>query len=582
MKKFLKTHKFISGAVVVMVFALGYWWYASSTSTGGETRYVMATAQKTTIVSSVTGSGQVSASNSIDIKARVSGDLVAVPAVNGQTVNAGALIARLDDSDAQKNVRNAETDLETAKLELDKLLAPPDALTLLQAENSIIQARESKQKAEDDLATAYETGFNAVANAFLDLPAVVTGLNDIFFTSTIDKGQLNIEWYANQASEDLRIYDYKNNVTALYQAARTQYNKNLDSYKAAGRSSNPAVIEALILETYETTKAIADAVKAGHDYVSFVIDIKVQHNAPILSNVSAHNTTLNGYIGTVNGTLSDLLSSRRSIQSAKDAITAAERSIEEKELSLKKTKEGPDDLDIRAKKIAIRQREDTLLTVRQALADHSVYAPFGGVIAKVSVKKGDSLNSGAAVATLISEQKIAEASLNEVDVAKIRVGQKATLTFAAVDGLNIAGQVADVDTIGTVSQGVVTYAVKIGFGTEDDRVKPGMSVSAAIITDVKQDVLAVQNSAVKSQGTGYSVEVFDQKMPESQGNQGVTSATLPRSQTVEIGVSNDTLTEITSGLKEGDQLITRTIAPSTTATTQAPSLFGGGGARIGR
>ena len=99
---------------------------------------------------------------------------------------------------------------------------------------------------------------------------------------------------------------------------------------------------------------------------------------------------------------------------------------------------------------------------------------------------------------LITKQKIAEISLNEVDAAKVKVGQKVTLTFDAIDGLSITGEVSEIDALGTVSQGVVTYGVKIAFDTQDERVKSGMSVSAAIITDVKQNVLLVPNAAVKS------------------------------------------------------------------------------------
>src|SRR6185503_5946600 len=109
---------------------------------------------------------------------------------------------------------------------------------------------------------------------------------------------------------------------------------------------------------------------------------------------------------------------------------------------------------------------------------YTVRAPFSGTIAKLSVDKGDQASSGTTVATIISKNQIADLSLNEVDAAKVTVGQKATLTFDAVEDLSIAGAVASVDTLGTVSQGVVSYVVKIQFTTQDERVKPGMSVNA--------------------------------------------------------------------------------------------------------
>ena len=62
------------------------------------------------------------------------------------------------------------------------------------------------------------------------------------------------------------------------------------------------------------------------------------------------------------------------------------------------------------------------------------------------------------------------------------------------------------------------------------------------------------------------------------GVQGSPSATPPKSQIVTTGISNDTSTEIVSGLNAGDIIVTKTIAPSTTtttATTAAPSILGG-------
>jgi multidrug efflux pump subunit AcrA (membrane-fusion protein) len=108
-----------------------------------------------------------------------------------------------------------------------------------------------------------------------------------------------------------------------------------------------------------------------------------------------------------------------------------------------------------------------------------------------------------------------------------------------------------------------------------------MSVTAAIITDIKQDVLVVPNSAVKSQGgesgTSY-VESFDAPLPApSDGLIGSISKNIPNKIPIEVGLSNDSQTEVASGLKEGDEIITRTILPTSGNTTAAaPSLFGGG------
>jgi multidrug efflux pump subunit AcrA (membrane-fusion protein) len=127
--------------------------------------------------------------------------------------------------------------------------------------------------------------------------------------------------------------------------------------------------------------------------------------------------------------------------------------------------------------------------------------------------------------------------------------------------------------------------VQISFATQDDRVKSGMSVTAAIITDMAQDVVVVPNGAIKTANNGSSyVQAFDAAVtgPVS-GNQTFTTALVPNQIQIQTGLSDDTSTEIISGLKEGDIIITKSVA-GTTAKTSTPSILnavagGAGGAR---
>ncbi|TSC53658.1 MAG: hypothetical protein LiPW39_148 [Parcubacteria group bacterium LiPW_39] len=601
-------HKLITGIILLVIVAGGYFGYQWLAGDENTTQYIIAAVEKGTLIVSISGSGQVSASNQVDVKPKASGEITGVYVMSGQEIGAGTLLAAIDARGAERAVRDAETSLETAKLELDKLLEPLDELTLLQAESALIQAKdnltklkftqESKhqdaldtiKKAEDNIKKAYEDGFNAVANAFLDLPNVMAGLQDILFGTSFGSSQWNLDYYSDAVkSYDKKVIQYQDDASNAYQTARKVYDQNFADYKSTSRFSDIVTIEKLIDQTYETSKSIAESVKNANNLIQFYQDKLTERNLKPNSLSNTHLSSLNTYTGKTNSHVSGLLSIKRSIQDNKETklnaerslteinqnnpldLAAAERSVKEREESLVKLKTGPDDFDIRAKKITIRQREDALTTAKQTLADHYVRTPFAGVIAKVNAKKGDSASAGTAIATLVTKQKIAEISLNEVDVAKIKVGQKATLTFDAVEGLSITGEVAEIDSLGTVAQGVVTYAVKIVFDTQDERVKSGMSVSAAIITDAKQDTLMVPNSAVKSQGDAQYVEILVDNISQSRP--------------VEIGLSNDTMTEITSGLKEGDKVVTQTITSSASQTQSQSSSslripgLGGGGMR---
>lgn len=556
--------------MAIVILLLGYWGIGSLGGNGAEFKYVLATAEKGTLVVSVSASGQVSASSQVDIKSKVSGDVVYVGVKSGDTLGTSGLIIQLDSRDTQKAVRDAEANLASAKLSLAKLQKPADSLSLMQAENTLSQAHE-------DLKEDYDDGFNNVADAFLDLPTVMAGLQDVLYGKTVTSGQDNISAYADLAKNyNGTAVKLKEDTANKYVLARNNYEKIFNVYKNTARSSDPAAIQDLISQSYETVKNIADAVKNASNLLDLTKDELTQRNQNLPSTLAVHQTSLADYISKTNSHLNSLLGS-------KNSLVADARTVGEKTESLAKIKKGADDLDLASQALAVKQKENALQDVKEKLADYYIRAPFSGTVAKLNVKKLDSVTGGTAVATMVTQQKLAEISLNEVDISKIKIGQKATLTFDAVDGLTLTGVVTELDLVGTISQGVVTYNIKINFEADDTRVKPGMSVTAAIVTDVKSDVLIVPNSSVKNQNGRHYVELPRVPFTGAASAQGVVLAQSPRQANVETGASNDSFTEITSGLNEGDQVIFRTISNAAkTATAPAPSLFGSpGGTRGG-
>jgi len=252
-------------------------------------------------------------------------------------------------------------------------------------------------------------------------------------------------------------------------------------------------------------------------------------------------------------------------------LASAIKSISEKEISLANLKAGADALDIRSQELAIAQKKSTLTDSQLKLSDYSVKAPFDGTIAKVDAKKGDTLSSSGAIATIISDKRLAVIAFNEVDVSKIKLKQKVILSLSAVENLSLTGEVVEIDALGAVSSGVVNYNVTIAFDTQDSRVKPGMSVSADIIIASKNDVLMILNSAVKGEGSSSYVDV--------KADSGIVQ------KIVTTGISNDTMIEIVSGLTESDNVVVQTISGTTSgsavpqagATRQGGAQFGGGG-----
>lgn len=527
-KTYILEHKIISVIVLIALVVVCYFIFRSKAN--GETQYVTQVVSKGSITTNVTGTGQVEASDTIDLKPKATGSITYVGVKIGQNVKKGTLIASVDSRDAKMALLNAQ-------ISLAKLTKSPDTLTLLQKQNAV--------------ASAYDSGWNTVSTYIDDMTVMINNLDSIYNGSGYLGYQntmgLSTTARAKVTQGENSYYDVKSNIDKL-----------TGQYKTLSRASSSGDINNLINQAYLSSKIMSNTIKNTQTAFNVVVDDLNYANS---SNTNTTRTNISAWLDSSNNYVNSLLS--------------ASNNIKESTQSLTDTNTGADPLDIQSAQLSVESKQN-------AYNDTFIYAPFDGVIATLTAKVGE--DSGSSVGTLITQQKLATISLNEVDIAKIKLGQKVNLTFDAIDGLSITGEVAEIDSVGTVSQGVVSYNVKISFDVNDPRVKPGMSVSATIITDSAQDVIVVPSSAIKtSNGVSY-IQTFTAPLATPiTGAQGSPSAVLPTQTEVGIGLVGVTTTEITSGLKEGDIIVTKAITATTTAAkSTTPSLLNAvGGSRAG-
>lgn len=205
-----------------------------------------------------------------------------------------------------------------------------------------------------------------------------------------------------------------------------------------------------------------------------------------------------------------------------------------------------------------------------------IYAPISGTISGLSLQVGSVLTAQTSTTGSSTSQRIANiktaaapsitVNLTEIDVPKIKIGNKATVTLDALSGKTFTGKVVSVDTTGSVSSGVTTYPAVIELDNDNGSIYPNMSAQANIITRIKNDVLLVPLASVQTQNGQSFVRVM-------QNGQVVQKS-------VETGLSSTTQTEIISGLSEGDNVVISSVSPSSgsgsSAGTSPFGLFGGG------
>lgn len=172
---------------------------------------------------------------------------------------------------------------------------------------------------------------------------------------------------------------------------------------------------------------------------------------------------------------------------------------------------------------------------------------------------------------LSGTKTLAVVNVSEIDAPKIASGEKVTLTLDSLPNKTFTGKVLGVNTSGQVSSGVTTYPASIVFDSADDSIYTNMGVTANIITLVKDDVILVPSAAVQTANGSSIVRIMKNKTVSTVG--------------VEVGDSNDTQTEIVSGVNEGDNVVTSstsaTSASRQTGTTSVFGALGGAGNRGG-
>jgi HlyD family secretion protein len=277
-------------------------------------------------------------------------------------------------------------------------------------------------------------------------------------------------------------------------------------------------------------------------------------------------TSLSSYTGTINNDLTTLLNAQNSIVNDQSSIVSAQNTINESSLSLQELQAGANAIDLQSAQLAVEQKQNALADAQANLSYNYVRAPFNGTVSKLDVQQSQLVGSGTTIATIVASDQYADIALNEVDAAKVKTGDKAVMTFDAISDLSLTGKVQSIDTVGTVSQGVVTYNVKISFDVPDSRIRAGMTVSASIITQVEQNVVIVPSTAVKTSGNISYVQTFAATIP-SASMSAYTTSSVPTNVPVNVGISDGTYTEITRGLKDGQQIITKTTVTSGSSST---------------
>lgn len=452
-------------AILVGGVYVGYNRFVANAESGPT--YQTTTVRRGTLVATVSAAGTIQASAQTALSFQTSGKVVEVHVAPGDVVKQGQALMKLDATELQLAVDQAQVALDIAKIKLEQLKAGPTPEQIASAQAALESARANLAK-------------------------LLKGPDP----HDIRVAELNVEVAKNN----------------LWQA---QAQRDADR-------GNPM-----------TPDWQLDLDEARINNAQNQLDIALQN----LEKAKAGPTV--------------------------DQIAAARAQVAQAEANLKALQNTPSSYDVAIAEAQVRQAELSLQQAQNNLSKAVLTVPYDGIVAAVNYRVGDQAASAQPAVVLIDQSALSiQVNLAEVDIPKIQLGQPVNITLDALPDRSFTGHVSYVSPAGTNVQGVVNFAVTVTLDDADSAVKPGMTATANIIVDRRDNALLVPNRAIRSQGGQRVVQVL---------YNGQVIA-VP----VQLGLSNDTATEVLSGLQEGDQVILNT-------TTTVSQGFGpGGGFFIGR
>ncbi|MDF2946343.1 MAG: hypothetical protein K0S51_1022 [Bacillales bacterium] len=194
------------------------------------------------------------------------------------------------------------------------------------------------------------------------------------------------------------------------------------------------------------------------------------------------------------------------------------------------------------------KKGDELITFENDVLD-PIEAQFDGTISKLDVEEGATVNPGQLLGEIVNYDNLElKVQIDELDIAKVVEGQAANVTFTALEDEEFAGKVKSISKEGIELNGVSSFEVVVTLPV-NKKFRIGMSGEAIISTAKKENVLYVPIESVEKKDKKHIVLVPD----EDKSKQAKSSEVE-----VQVGIHNEDYIEITSGLIEGEEVITRT------------------------
>ena len=214
---------------------------------------------------------------------------------------------------------------------------------------------------------------------------------------------------------------------------------------------------------------------------------------------------------------------------------------------------GVDGAKLKQAKAQVAQSQATLNQLDEQLSYTTIIAPMDGVVLSRDVEIGDAVSSIlvlGSTATLVftigdTSEVYVKGKVDEADIAHVYMGQPARIKVESFRDRFFQGKVTKISPMGVEKDNVTTFEVRVSINNPGGELKAQMTANAEILLDEHKNVLTVpENAVVYDAQKNASIEVPDKSQKDGEHKVAV-----------KVGLSNGTVTELLSGLKEGQRVV---------------------------
>ena len=535
-------------------------------------RYRIAKSAVASIQKTVSATGVLTPWTVVDIKSRAGGRIDELPVHLGTIVTRGQLIARIDPTDTLLTYHNAVADKSSGVAQVQQANKTLD-MQRIQSQVAIDNASASLSAARAAAASALARYQSAVADS--GSQGSITSAAIASATATLNAQQAKL--------------DQMNSATIPQE--RAQALADLDQAKANLLNANAQLDrQTVLVKNGYLAQSSLDQTRATRDVDQAVYNTTLAKyktlDPQLAQDIAAQKAAVAQAKAALNSAQADSVqislkkSAARSAladyHQAQAAVTQAVANLEQAKIQLLNNSVRKAQIQQAAASVVRANAE--LANANVQLADTNVRAPSTGIVLQKYVEQGTYItsgmsfnSSGTSIVQLgnISRMYV-DTSVDETDIANVTIGQKVDITFDAYPTVPFDGTVIKIDPAEVVASNVTTLHVRVEVDNSSITyrlLKPGMNGTCDFIVDNRDNVLAVPNEAVKTaaDGSTYCLVVHGGHTatpdagatPDPSVIAGCKVERVP----VTIGLAGDDHTEIKSGLKPGDIVVTQTIKP---------------------